>query len=246
MGCTDMIRQDGDEWICPDCGQSFGNRGICQHWTKSSYCDWPVPDADERDTMVGLYFGGGTTYVQSNGINMNLEKTSTNLDVMEWLQSELGFWATDIYVCNPATDRFEEFTGQEYDMDTSYRIRVRANPWVKTFVEADPVDVPMTTRSAAVLLAFKGHVADRSGVVLRSKRPRKLIRWLLGNGFTEVEITATESDRAYHKIYLTAVAARRFFSLIEDESVPGFGQKWEFEFREKGNQGAKPEYLLDE
>lgn len=241
-----MISTNSDgEWICPDCGQSFVNRGICQHWTKSSYCDWPVPDANERDTMVGLYFAGGTTYIQSNGVNMNLEKTSSNLDVLEWLRSELGFWATDLYVRDPSTETFIEFTGQDYDISTQYRVRVRANPWVKTVVEADPVDVPMTARSAAVLFAFKGYVADRSGIELRSKQPRKLVRWLLGNGFTDVEITATKSDRSYHIIYLTAAAARRFFDLIEDEPVSGFEHKWEFEFREKGDQGAKPEYLLD-
>lgn len=249
------VKEVDGGWLCPDCRNAYSNNGIANHWTKSSECDWPVPDEMVRELLVGLYFSDGHIYTQGEGEYPNLEKSTVVQEAAEWLAGELGFWSYGVKVDKPDPEAFNEFLSERYGRDADYdvsdrfTIRTRVTPFVRAIQDMPTFDIRMAPLSAAAVYAFKGHPVGgdsehaKSAIAFSSGKPRELASWFVGNGYplSELSVYGEDPGKSKQRLTISSVESRRFFSFIEDHVIPGFESKWDFEFSEEGTwQGPKP------
>ena len=232
-----------EEYVCPDCGDTYSAAGIGQHWGHpQSDCEYPVPSEEERSILIGLWLAGGQ--IEQRGANPVLRKATIRKYPLDWLAHELGVWGVDT---SQAADRADQQASVEQgfgygnaESHQQYRLTTRACPFLTELIDADPADVTLTPLAARILYSFRGHVVEESAVSIRHCAGPSLIELLRDAGFTEMSLYEPNEGKEQCKIVLSAAESRRFAEWIGGEPLPGFPDSKTLEFRDRGAQGARP------
>lgn len=236
------VARRGDEYQCPQCG--VWRKGIAQHWTKSSTCEYPALSTQIREIFTGLCLTRGSIEHKDHGTNPTFRVTSVNREFLEWCCRELGFWCAAVSEVSFDEQQrrvsIRESFGKEVgELSSQWRLTSRAHPFLAELDGVDPRDLQLTETIARMLFACVGHVVDRSAVTFSTKNGPELSRMFANNGY---EVSLYESTG---KIALSAASSREFMDLIGSEPVPGVEHKWQ-ELRDLGTwQGQEPTRRVD-
>lgn len=236
------------EFVCPDCGRSDfdSEKALSIHWGHpQTDCEYPVPDAHEREVFTGIWLVGGE---RDGRGTPPMRKTSVNRAALEWLNDQLGMWSGSVKEGQSSeTQQANVKAGFDYDgaeSKTQYRLTTRACPWLDELAEQDVADIDLTPLIARVLYSFRGHLVDKSAITIRHPDGPGLKECLERAGFEVRNIADPPEGKNQYRLTLSASASREFAEWVE-EPLPGFKNK-AFEFREshthkEGSRTPAPE-----
>lgn len=241
---TEIRTTSDGKFVCPDCGNPYANRGIAQHWSKSSHCDYPQPSDNAQQAFIGLVLAGAGVEMQDQGTYPCLRKVSVNRAALEQICGWLGFWCGSVGETGRDVDARKAALREHYDHDpaelqTQYHLTTRASPYLKQVLNRAWDELPLTPVIGSIVHGFKGGIHARSAVSFRSRRAEELASWFRANGYVEASIYSAPAGKQSRQVVLSSTDSRRFFDRVDDP-LPGFESKWA-ELREQGTwQGPQP------